>query len=182
MPILSGAGVRWLPVEHAGNGPRSREEADGRRRRGRDASSGWRWHDKDGASRPIALDDMIVVAPYNAQVAEIQAALEARVGRRGNVGTVDKFQGREGVVAIYSMASSSREDSPARHGLPVLAQSARRRHLAGALRRDRSSRRRRCCEAGCRTPEQMRMVDALCRFVEYAERQARSAGVAAPTG
>ena len=70
------------------------------------------WQDVDGRHRPITVDDVIIVAPYNAQVAEIQAALERRIGRRGNVGTVDKFQGREGVVAIYSMASSSREDAP----------------------------------------------------------------------
>ena len=129
------------------------------------------WHDADGVSRPIALDDVIVVAPYNAQVAEIQAALEARLGRRGNVGTVDKFQGREGVVAIYSMASSSREDAPRDMGF-----------LYSRNRLDVAISRARCVailvasptllQAGCRTPEQMRMVDALCRFVEVADAQA----------
>jgi len=122
-------------------------------------------------SRPIALDEVIVVAPYNAQVAEIQAALEARLGRRGNVGTVDKFQGREGVVAIYSMASSSREDAPRDMGF-----------LYSRNRLDVAISRARCVailvasptllQAGCRTPEQMRMVDALCRFVEVADAQA----------
>ena len=133
-------------------------------------SLGMTWHDADGLARAIALEDVIVVAPYNAQVAEIQAALEARVGRRGNVGTVDKFQGREGVVAIYSMASSSREDAPRDMSF-----------LYSRNRLDVAISRARCVavlvasptllEAGCRNPEQMRMVDALCRFVEVADSQ-----------
>ena len=168
--ILSGSGVRWVPVEHAGNGPRSREEADITA----DAVATltrMTWRDIDGEPRPIRIDDVIVVAPYNAQVAEIQAALERRLGQRGNVGTVDKFQGREGVVAIYSMASSSRDDAPRDMGF-----------LYSRNRLDVAISRARCVallvaspmllEAGCRTPEQMRMVDALCRFVEVAATQA----------
>jgi predicted RecB family nuclease len=170
-PILSGTGVRWLPTEHVGNGPRSSQEAAVVA----DAVAtltGMTWHDSDGRQRPIGIEDVIVVAPYNAQVAEIQAALEARLGRRGNVGTVDKFQGREGVVAIYSMASSSREDAPrdmsflySRNRLNVAISRARCVALLVASPT--------LLEAGCRTPEQMRMVDALCRFVEVANAQAR---------
>ena len=129
------------------------------------------WQDVDGRHLPVSVDDIIVVAPYNAQVAEIQTALERRIGRRGNVGTVDKFQGREGVVAIYSMASSSREDAPRDMGF-----------LYSRNRLNVAISRAQCLallvasptllEAGCRTPEQMRMVDAMCRFVEVAELKA----------
>jgi predicted RecB family nuclease len=169
-PVLSGSGLRWLPTPHAGNGPRSREEAEVV------ATAvatlvGMTWRDVDGRHRPITVDDVIVVAPYNAQVAEIQAALERRIGRRGNVGTVDKFQGREGVVAIYSMASSSREDAPrdmtflySRNRLNVAISRAQSLALLVASPT--------LLEAGCRTPEQMRMVDAMCRFVEVADLQA----------
>jgi uncharacterized protein len=129
------------------------------------------WQDVDGRHLPLTVDDVIVVAPYNAQVAEIQAALERRIGRRGNVGTVDKFQGREGVVAIYSMASSSREDAPrdmsflySRNRLNVAISRAQCLALLVASPT--------LLEAGCRTPEQMRMVDAMCRFVEMAALQA----------
>ena len=129
------------------------------------------WQDVDGRHLPINLDDVIVVAPYNAQVAEIQAALERRIGRRGNVGTVDKFQGREGVVAIYSMASSSREDAPrdmsflySRNRLNVAISRAQCLALLVASPT--------LLEAGCRTPEQMWMVDAMCRFVEIADLEA----------
>jgi uncharacterized protein len=166
-PVLSGSGVRWLPTPHTGNGPRSREEADVVASAVADLI-GMTTQDDEGRSRPITVDDVIIVAPYNAQVAEIQAALQRTIGRRGNVGTVDKFQGREGVVAIYSMASSSREDAPrdmsflySRNRLNVAISRAQCIALLVASPT--------LLEAGCRTPEQMRMVDALCRFVEIAE-------------
>ena len=169
-PVLSGSGIRWLPTPHTGNGPRSREEADVVTQ-AVVALVGMTRQDTHGAHQPITIDDVIVIAPYNAQVAEIQAALEQRLGRRGNVGTVDKFQGREGVVAIYSMASSSREDAPrdmsflySRNRLNVAISRAQSVALLVASPT--------LLEAGCRTPEQMRMVDALCRFVEVAEAQA----------
>jgi uncharacterized protein len=117
------------------------------------------------------VDDIIVVAPYNAQVAEIQAALERRIGRPGNVGTVDKFQGREGIVAIYSTASSSRDDAPrdmgflySRNRLNVAVSRAQSISIVVASPT--------LLEAGCRTPDQMRLVDALCRYVEVAATQA----------
>jgi uncharacterized protein len=59
-------------------------------------------------AHPIALGDILIVAPYNAHVGRLRAALPG--GAR--VGTVDKFQGQEAPVALYSMASSSVEDAP----------------------------------------------------------------------
>jgi len=169
--VLSGSGLRWLPTRHTGNGPRSREEAEVVA----EAVArliGMTCQEVDGGHRPIRVDDVIVVAPYNAQVAEIQAALERRIGRRGNVGTVDKFQGREGVVAIYSMASSSREDAPRDMGFLYS-----RNRLNVAISRAQSVAllvaSPTLLEAGCRTPEQMKMVDAMCRFVEVAHSQAQ---------
>jgi uncharacterized protein len=165
-PILSGSGVRWLPTRHTGNGPRSREEAQVVAAAVRDLI-GMTCTAEDGRHRQITVDDVIVVAPYNAQVAEIQAALERSIGSRGNVGTVDKFQGREGVVAIYSMASSSREDAPrdmtflySRNRLNVAISRAQSLALLIASPT--------LLDAGCRTPEQMHLVDAMCRFVEMA--------------
>jgi predicted RecB family nuclease len=162
----SGSGVRWIPVVHRGNGPRSAEEA---------AVVvdlvatlvGQAWTDGDGLRQAITIDDVCIVAPYNAQVAEIQAALQRRLGRTGNVGTVDKFQGREGAVAIYSMASSSREDAPRdmgflynRNRLNVAVSRARALAIVVASPT--------LLEAGCRTPEQMHQVAALCSLVEHA--------------
>ena len=172
-PALSGSGVRWLPVEHAGNGPRSREEAEvvaeavAR-------LTGMTWQDTDGTHRPFTIDgDIIIVAPYNAQVAEIQAAIVRRIGRRASVGTVDKFQGQQGTVAIYSMASSSREDAPRDMGFLYSGN-----RLNVAISRAKSVAllvaSPTLLEAGCRTPAQMQMVDALCQFVEIAAAQAGS--------
>lgn len=167
-PSLRGAGLRWIPVPHAGNGPRSREEAEVVAGLVADLA-GRPWTDASGVTRPITVEDIIVVAPYNAQVAEIQTAIHGRIGRRGNVGTVDKFQGREGAVAIYSMASSSREDAPrdmgflySRNRLNVAVSRARALAIVVASPR--------LLEAGCRTPEQMHAVSALCAVVEYAAR------------
>ncbi len=149
-PVLSGSGVRWLPTLHRGNGPRSREEAEVVAE-AVDTLLRMTHRHADGDHRPIELDDVIVIAPYNAQVAEIQAALERRLGRRGNVGTVDKFQGREGVVAIYSMASSSREDAPRDMGFLYM-----RNRLNVAISRAQSVAllvaSPTLLEAGCHTP------------------------------
>src|SRR4029077_17756529 len=109
----------------------------------------------------------------------ITAALERRIGRRANVGTVDKFQGQQGTVAIYSMASSSREDAPRDMGFLYSGN-----RLNVAISRAKSVAlliaSPTLLEAGCRTPEQMRMVDALCRFVETAAAQASP--MTAPAG
>ncbi len=165
-PVLSDAGLRWWPVAHEGNGPRSPEEADvvaGIVSR----LLGEGWTDSKGQALQVGIDDIIVVAPYNAQVAEIQAALLRETGHKGNVGTVDKFQGREGIVAIYSMASSTRDDAP--RDMSFLYSPNR---LNVAVSRARSLAiivaSPRLLEAGCRTPEQMRSVAALCGFVEMA--------------
>jgi superfamily I DNA and/or RNA helicase len=55
---------------------------------------------------------VIVVAPYNAQVELLRAALAGAGYDDIPVGTVDKFQGREAAVAIVSLAASSAEDVP----------------------------------------------------------------------
>lgn len=169
---LAGAGIRWRPIVHVGDASRSLAEAETVVDLVQ-SLTGRAWTDKDGATRALDVDDVIVVAPYNAQVAEIQGVMERRLGRTGNVGTVDRFQGREGVVAVYSLASSSRDDAPrdmtflySRNRLNVAVSRAKSIAIIVASPT--------LLEAGCRTPEQMRLVDALCRFVETAEAQAGS--------
>src|SRR6185436_7272672 len=110
---LSDAGVRYRAVAHDGNGSSSAEEAE-LVASAIEALVGRPWVDQHGDRRALTLDDILVVAPYNAHVAAIAAASERRLppGSRVRVGTVDKFQGQEGAVAIFSMASSSRDDAP----------------------------------------------------------------------
>jgi uncharacterized protein len=103
-------GLHAQPVVHDGDATESADEAERvvqlvRRTLGR------AWHDEHG-DRVLAEDDIIVVTPYNAQLALVRAAL-ADAGHGGvRVGTVDKFQGREAVVAIVSLAASSAEYAP----------------------------------------------------------------------
>jgi uncharacterized protein len=119
------------------------------------------WIDAEGAKHPLGPREILVVAPYNAQVGRLLAELPAGV----RVGTVDRFQGQEAPVVIYSMTSSSAEDAPRGMGF-----------LYDPHRFNVATSRARCAcivvgspallEPDCRTPEQMRQANALCRFVE----------------
>jgi hypothetical protein len=71
---------------------------------------GTTWTDHDGAARAITPNDILVVVPYNAQVSSLPTGLATLGVER--VGTVDKFQGQEAPVVIYSCTSSSPEDAP----------------------------------------------------------------------
>ncbi|WP_368866514.1 DEAD/DEAH box helicase [Rothia mucilaginosa] len=104
-------GVVSYPVEHAGCSVRSGQEAQAvvdcvRELLGRE------WVPAPGAEpRPLAAEDCIVVAAYNAQVdcvreALIAAGLADSSGTGVRVGTVDKFQGQEAAVVLVSLASS----------------------------------------------------------------------------
>ena len=64
--------------------------------------------DKTGAVRKFELNDVLVVAPFNAQV----NLLRRRLPEGTRIGTVDKFQGQEAAVAIISMATSNGADAP----------------------------------------------------------------------
>ena len=85
------------------------------------------------------------------------------------VGTVDKFQGQEAPVVLYSMASSSGDDVP--RGLEFLLS---RNRLNVAISRARCLAylvaSPRLLEVNARTIEQMRLANALCRFVELASK------------
>lgn len=105
-------GLHIVPVEHHGNSVSSPEEAARVVELVRDVV-GKEWTPKAGADpRPLEDSDVIVVAPYNAQVATVRKALDDAGFRGTTVGTVDKFQGREAAVAILTMAASSAEDVP----------------------------------------------------------------------
>jgi uncharacterized protein len=58
--------------------------------------------DKEGTRRPLALEDFLFIAPYNAQVRALQSALP----KGARVGSIDKFQGQEAPVCILSLCSS----------------------------------------------------------------------------
>ena len=121
------------------------------------------WVDGRGAARRIGWDDVLIVAPYNAQV----AAIARRLPPEARVGTVDKFQGQEAPISIYSLTTSSPELAP--RGMDFLY-SRNRLNVATS--------RARCIavvvgspdlwRVRARTPAQMRLANAFCRFVEMA--------------
>jgi uncharacterized protein len=158
----TGAGLRWLPVEHTGNVSASSEEAAAVAAIAAELLAG-KWTDSDGVTRPIEPADVLVVAPYNAQVARLRQLLPAGV----QAGTVDKFQGRQAAVVIYSTASSSAQDAP--RGIEFLYDVHR---LNVAVSRARALAiivgSPRLPDAEVTTPEQLRLVNALCRYVETA--------------
>jgi superfamily I DNA and/or RNA helicase len=103
-------GLHVSPVVHSGDTTSSVDEAERVVELVRSVV-GRRWTDEHG-TRSLTDDDVIVVAPYNAQGAVIRELLD-RAGYAGTtVGTVDLFQGREAVVAIVSLAASSAADIP----------------------------------------------------------------------
>ena len=120
------------------------------------------WSDRENVVRTIGLDEILIIAPYNAQVFELKQRIPG-----GKVGTVDKFQGQEAPIVIYSITTSSYADAP--RGMEFLY-SANRLNVA-------TSRAKCVCilvgspsvfEAECRTPRQMQLANAFCRYLEMA--------------
>ena len=162
-------GLYWLPVTHRGNQNRSSEEA---KAVGdlvvRCLATGSTWRNSKGEVAQLKQKDILIVAPFNAHLAAIKEDLIARGFAHVQVGTVDKFQGREAAIAIYSMATSHPEDAP--RGLGFLYD---RHRLNVATSRARCASVLVACpellRAECRTPHQLHLVSAMARFVEMSQ-------------
>jgi predicted RecB family nuclease len=155
-PALAPAGLRFIAVEHEGCSQKSEPEAERIRQLYR-SLLGQRWTNREGQERPIGVDDILVVSPYNMQV----NLLRSRLPKGAQVGTVDKFQGQEAAVVLISMATSSGDDLPrqieflySRNRLNVAI--SRARCLAVIVASPR------LLETSCSTIEQLRLVNALC--------------------
>jgi uncharacterized protein len=173
--LADGEGIRFVAVDHARahNDNRSIEEArvvadivcdllDG----------GATWVSREAARATIAPRDILIITPYNAQRTLIGHELRKRGERCAQVavGTVDKFQGQQAPLSIYSMATSRPEDAP--RGMEFLY-SLNRLNVATS--------RAQCLtlvvaspaliQAQARTPRQMVLANALCRLGEVAEEQ-----------
>jgi len=158
-----GTGIRFVPVEHQGNRFVSDEEVTKIAALIEDMLRG-SFTEADGTTRRLREQDFMVVAPYNAQVRRLRAGLPGGV----RVGTVDKFQGQEAPIVFFSMATSSGEDVPRN-----LAFLFSRNRLNVAISRAQCLALLVCSprllEARCRSIEEMELVNALCRLVEYAQ-------------
>jgi uncharacterized protein len=157
--------MRFAPVEHSGNQNESPEEVakvaalvDGL------LKAGTTWTNKRSETLKLRLEDVLIVAPYNAQV----SALVERLPAGARVGTVDKFQGQEAPIVFYSMATSTPEDAP--RGMEFLY-SLNRLNVATS--------RARCvavivaCPAlfqvHSKTPRQIELANAFCRYLEMSQ-------------
>ncbi len=183
MAIGDGVGPRLLEVPTVGADNESPEEADEVARVARSiVEAGARWVNEKGELRPVTWDEVLIVAPYNAQV----GAIKRRLPPAARVGTVDKFQGQEAPISIYSLTTSNPELAPrgmdflySRNRLNVATSRARCITIVAAspdLLRVRA-----------RTPAQMRLANALCRYVEMAAARPEAAAPPAelpadPTG
>jgi predicted RecB family nuclease len=162
---IGGTGLRFVPVEHDANQSDSPEEVEKVAELVelllRDDAT---WIDKERQVRRITLNDILIVAPYNAQV----SLLLRKLPRGSRVGTVDKFQGQEAPVVIYSMATSTPQDAP--RGMEFLY-SGNRLNVATS--------RAQCVtvlvanpalfDVQCKTPRQMELANAFCRYLETAK-------------
>jgi len=152
-----------VPVVHDGNQARAAEEIATIAALVEElTATGVIFRNADGEQAPLTRGDLMIVAPYNAQVT---ALTERLPGVR--IGTVDKFQGQQAPVVIVSLTTSTPEDAP--RGMDFLY-SANRLNVA-------TSRAKALCilvgspklfEPDCRTPQQMRLANAFCRYRELA--------------
>lgn len=161
---LSGDGLRWVPVRHQVVCDQSSPDEVAIVARLVDDLVRGSWVDEDGLRAPLGLRDVLVVAPYNAHVAALTASLPADA----RVGTVDTFQGQQAAVVIYSMGSTSAEAAPRGvgflydvHRLNVAVSRARAMALVVGSPL--------LLDAAVHTPDDLRAVNALCRYVDEAK-------------
>jgi predicted RecB family nuclease len=160
---LEGAGLWFVPVEHEGNRNSSAQEVEAVARIVQSLlRPEVKWFYGTGRSAPLPSQEILIVAPYNAQVSDLGARLPGI-----SAGTVDKFQGQQGAVVIYSLTTSSPEDAP--RGMEFLYSLNR---LNVATSRAKTAvilvGSPRLFEPECRTPRQMQLANALCMYLEMA--------------
>ena len=161
---FTGSGLVYVPVPHTGSQARSLEEVEVVQKIVDDLTSRCCWRDKGGSIHPLTTQDILIVAPYNAQVSALVEAMPLLAER---IGTVDRFQGQEAPVVLYSMTSSNPDEAP--RGMEFLYNRFR---FNVATSRAQAL----CILVGspdlfrpeCRTPHQMKMANGFCRYVELA--------------
>jgi len=161
---LAGSGLRWVGVDHVGRTNESPEEADVVA----DLWSrllGLHWTNRHGEVAPITAREVLIMTPFNAH----RLLIKGLLGDSARVGTVDKFQGQQAPVSIYTMATSRAEDAP--RGIDFLyslnrlnVATSRAQALAIVIASPA------LLDAVARTPNQLRMANGLAAFAESAPR------------
>jgi uncharacterized protein len=160
-------GLVWIEAHHEDRSTESPEEAELVADAVLDLL-GREWTNSDGERSLLSAADFMVVAPYNDQVHLVRQRLDADHRTAGvEVGTVDKFQGREAPVVFFTMATSTGDDMPrgpeflfSRNRLNVAI--SRAQYLAGLVCNQH------LLDSRARTVEDMRLIGTLGAFVESA--------------
>jgi superfamily I DNA and/or RNA helicase len=164
--LFAGAGLWYVPVNHDGNQSSAPEEVaivrqiiDGL------LSGNVTYQNAKNEASTVKTSDIKVIAPFNAQVSLLTQALPDGVA----VGTVDKFQGQEAPIVLFSMVTSRPEDAP--RGMEFLYSPNR---LNVAVSRARATfilvASPKLFEPDCRNVRQMKLANAYCRFIERQRR------------
>ena len=162
-------GLAYVPVGHEGNTYESEEEVTAIKRIVNDLL-GQTLEQAGHVSRPISPEDILIVAPFNLQVRKLKAALpEIRVG------TVDKFQGQQAPVVIFSMTASDGNASP--RGMEFLFDKNRlnvaisRAQILAVLVASPNLERTRCGKL-----EHIPLINMFCRAVQEGSQQLAQGG------
>jgi len=174
---LAGSGLRWFPIEHSGRSTCCPEEVTAVVETFY-SMIGREFTNKERVKSTITADDIFVIAPYNLQKSELLRKLishpDAAMNNvtddriRSRVGTVDKAQGDEAPVVLVSYTSSSEADIP--RGMDFLYSKNR---FNVAVSRARALvvvfASPRLLDVNCKTIEQVRLANMLCRYAEVAK-------------
>jgi uncharacterized protein len=163
-PALKASGISYVPVLHDSNTQSSMEEALVIKDIYNNLQT-QSFTTTTGATSKFTTENILIVAPYNLQV----HLLTKVIGKEARIGTVDKFQGQEAEVVIFSMATSSEENLPrnmeflfSRNRLNVAISRAKCLSIMVANPA--------LMNITCKTPEQMSLVNTLCWLKEYAHK------------
>jgi predicted RecB family nuclease len=162
---FAGSGLRYVPVQHEGNQNQSNEEAEAVATVFATLTKGaYSFINNEGESNLLKPEDVLIVAPYNLQVYKMRKRIP-----KARIGTVDKFQGQEAPVVIYSLTSSSQHDAP--RGMEFL-------YSLNRLNVATSRAKAMCIIVGseklffpsCSTPRQIQLANAFCRYREISDK------------
>ncbi len=156
-------GIVWVPVCHDGNAQSSEEEVERIEAITKELLCR-EVIDNKGKQRAMTIQDILFVAPFNAQV----RCLSKVLGKGARVGSVDRFQGQEAPVVIVSLCASTLEEAP--RGAEFLLSPnrlnvaiSRAQALAIVVGSSELPRVR------CRSVEEMKLVNLLCRVIHYTQ-------------
>ncbi len=161
---FQGSGLFYKAVTHEGNTNFSIEEIEEIEKITTELTKGdVFWYDDKNNKKVIQSSDIKIITPFNSSVFELQKRIP-----NIEIGTVDKFQGQEAPVIIYSLASSSPEDAP--RGMDFLYSPNR---FNVAVSRAKAIfimvGSPKIFEPDCKSPEQIKLANPFCRFIELVE-------------